>query len=37
MNRGNFVVKILYKTFFDISYSFRDITENTEFRVTQKK
>jgi len=30
MNRDHFIVKLLYKIFFDISNSFRDITEKAE-------
>ena len=36
MNRGNFIVNLLYETFFDISNSFRDITEKAENRYTHK-
>jgi len=36
INTANFVVKLLYKIFFDISNSFRDITKNVKNRFTHE-
>ena len=36
LNRGNFIVNLLYETFFDILNNFRDITKKAENRYTHK-